>query len=194
MSFCNLNAFWLLHFIIMEEQKNTTDEKKDEDKKDNSSKPSTDNHNDADKKTENQANQKDDEIEIPKKFEKIVSEIEKMNVLDLSELVKILEKKFNVSSAAPVMMGAMPSATGAQTNGGGESEEEKTIFDIELSDAGSNKIAIIKIVKQITDLGLREAKDLVDGAPQVIKKAVKKEEAEEIKKKIEEAGGKVVLK
>lgn len=127
-------------------------------------------------------------VEVPAKFKSLVEEIEKMSVLDLSELVKILEEKFGVSAAAPaMMMGAMPAAAA-------EAQEEKSSFDIELTDGGANKIAVIKVVREITEMGLKEAKDLVDGAPKVIKEGVKKEEAEEIKKKIEEAGGKVTLK
>jgi len=128
-------------------------------------------------------------VEVPAKFKSLVEEIEKMSVLDLAELVKILEEKFGVSAAAPAMMaGAMPGA------GAAEAVEEKSSFDIELTEAGANKIAVIKVVREITEMGLKEAKDLVDGAPKVIKEGVKKEEAEEIKKKIEEAGGKATLK
>lgn len=128
-------------------------------------------------------------VEVPAKFKSLVEEIEKMSVLDLAELVKILEEKFGVSAAAPAMMvGAMPGA------GAAEAVEEKSSFDIELTDAGANKIAVIKVVREITEMGLKEAKDLVDGAPKVIKEGVKKEDAEEIKKKIEEAGGKATLK
>ncbi len=127
-------------------------------------------------------------VEVPAKFKSLVEEIEKMSVLDLSELVKILEEKFGVSAAAPaMMMGAMPAAAA-------EAQEEKTSFDIELTEGGANKIAVIKVVREITEMGLKEAKDLVDGAPKVIKEGIKKEDAEEIKKKIEEAGGKVTLK
>lgn len=127
-------------------------------------------------------------VEVPAKFQSLVSEIEKMSVLDLAELVKILEDKFGVSAAAPaMMMGAMPAA-------GAPAVEEKDSFDIELTEGGANKIAVIKVVREITEMGLKEAKDLVDGAPKVIKEGVKKEEAEEIKKKIEEAGGKATLK
>jgi large subunit ribosomal protein L7/L12 len=129
-------------------------------------------------------------VKVPAKFKPLVEEIEKMSVLDLSELVGILEDKFGVSSAAPaVMAGAVPGA-----DAGAEAKEEKSSFNIELSDAGSNKIAVIKVVREITEMGLKEAKDLVDAAPKVIKEEVKKEEAEEIKKKIEEAGGKATLK
>ena len=130
------------------------------------------------------------EIEIPQKFKSLVEEIEKMSVLDLAELVKILEEKFGVSAAAPAMM-ISGGANGAE---GASAAEEKTSFDIELSDSGSNKIAVIKAVRVITDMGLKDARDLVDGAPKVVKEGVKKEEAEEIKKKIEEAGGKATLK
>ncbi len=128
------------------------------------------------------------EVVVPEKFEKLVSEIEKMSVLDLAELVKILEDKFGVSAAAPMMMGAMPMA------GAGEAVEEKTEFDVELKEAGAQKINVIKAVREITGLGLKEAKDLVDGAPKVVKEKVSKDQAEEIKKKLEEAGAKVEVK
>lgn len=128
-------------------------------------------------------------VEVPEKFQSLVSEIEKMSVLDLAELVKILEKKFGVSASAPVMMmDAMPGA------GGAEAAEEKTEFNVELTSAGENKIAVIKVVKAVTGLGLKEAKDMVDGAPKLIKEAAKKEEAEDIKKQVEEAGGQITLK
>ncbi|MDD4289858.1 MAG: 50S ribosomal protein L7/L12 [Patescibacteria group bacterium] len=128
------------------------------------------------------------EITIPAKFKGIVEEIEKMSVLDLSELVKILEEKFGVSSAAPVMMGAMPGATPA------EAVEEKTSFDVELTDTGANKINVIKAIREITQLGLKEAKDIADQAPKMVIEGADKAKAEEAKKKIEEAGGKVTLK
>jgi large subunit ribosomal protein L7/L12 len=131
-----------------------------------------------------------EEIAVPEKFKKLVDEIEKMTVLDLAELVKILEKKFGVSAAAPAMMMAGPAAAGAP----GEAEEEKDSFDIEISEAGSNKIAVIKVVREVTQMGLKDAKDLVDGAPKTLKEGVKKEEAGEIKKKLEDAGAKVTLK
>jgi large subunit ribosomal protein L7/L12 len=126
-------------------------------------------------------------IEVPTKFKSLVEEIEKMSVLDLSELVKILEDKFGVSAAAPaMMMGAMPATA--------EAVEEKTSFDVELSDSGANKIAVIKVVREVTEMGLKEAKDLVDAAPKMVKEGLKKEEAEALKKKLEEAGAKVTLK
>lgn len=128
-------------------------------------------------------------VEVPEKFKKMVEEIEKMSVLDLAELVKILEDKFGVSAAAPAMM--MAAAPGAAA---GEAAEEKTEFDVELTEAGGNKIAVIKAVRAITDMGLKDAKDLVDGAPKVLKEGIKKEDAEDIKKQLEEAGAKVTLK
>ena len=128
------------------------------------------------------------DVEVPAKFKSLIEEIEKMSVLDLAELVKILEDKFGVSAAAPVMM--MAGAPGAAA----EEVEEKDSFDIEITEAGGSKIAVIKAVRVITEVGLKDAKDLVDGAPKVIKEGVKKEEAEEIKKTLEEAGATVTLK
>ena len=131
-----------------------------------------------------------EEIKIPAKFKSLVEEIEKMSVMDLAELVKILEEKFGVSAAAPAMVMAGAGA------GVGEAApvEEKTSFDVEITEAGSSKIAVIKAVRAITEVGLKDAKDLVDSAPKVVKEGVKKEEAEEMKKKLEEAGAKVTLK
>ena len=128
------------------------------------------------------------EVEVPAKFKKLVEEVEQMSALDLAELVKILEDKFGVSAAAPMMMGAMPGAAAA------EEVEEKSAFDVELTTSGDSNINVIKVVREVTEKGLKEAKDLVDGAPKVIKEAAPKEEAEEIKKKIEEAGGTATLK
>ncbi|MBN2884943.1 50S ribosomal protein L7/L12 [Patescibacteria group bacterium] len=127
------------------------------------------------------------EVVVPAKFQSLVSEIEKMSVLDLAELVKILEEKFGVSSAAPAMMAA-PAA------GGAAAAEEKDAFDVELTEAGASKINVIKVVREVTEMGLKEAKDLVDAAPKVLKEGLKKEEAEALKKKLEEAGAKVTLK
>ena len=128
-------------------------------------------------------------VEVPAKFEKLVAEIEKMSVLDLSELVKVLEDKFGVSAAAPMMMGAMPAAGAAA-----EAAEEKTEFDVEITAAGGQKIAVIKVVREVTGLGLKEAKDMVDAAPKVIKEKVSKADAEGIVKKLTEAGATAVLK
>ncbi len=126
------------------------------------------------------------EVAVPAKFAKIVKEIEEMSVLDLNELVKIFETKFGVSATAVAAAG--PAA------GAGEAAEEKSTADVELTEAGANKIAVIKVVKEVLGLGLKEAKDMVDGAPMMLKAGMKKEEAEEVKKKIEEAGGKVTFK
>ncbi len=128
----------------------------------------------------------EDKVEIPAKFQSIVDSIEKMSVLDLNELVKLLEKKFGVSAAAVAV--AAPAAAGAAAG------EEKTTFNVELTDGGANKIGVIKVIKEALALGLKEAKDMVDGAPKMVKEGMKKEEAEALKKKIEEAGGKVTLK
>jgi large subunit ribosomal protein L7/L12 len=132
------------------------------------------------------------EEEIPEKFKDLVEKIEKLNVADLAKLVEVLEKKFGVSP----MMAAAPAAgaQGGSEGQGAEGGEEKSSFDIEIKDAGAQKIAVVKLVKEITGKGLREAKELVDGAPKVIKEGVKKEEAEEIKQKLEEAGATVELK
>lgn len=126
-------------------------------------------------------------VEVPAKFKDLVEKIESMSVLELHELVKLLEKKFGVSAAAVAV--AAPGA-----GAGAEAAEEKSSFTVELTAAGEQKIAVIKVAKEILGLGLKEAKDLVESAPVVLKEGLKKEEAEEMKKKIEEAGGKVTLK
>jgi len=130
-------------------------------------------------------------VEVPAKFEKLVKEIETMSVIDLAELVKILEKKFGVS-AAPSMM-AMPAGGGA----GASAAEEKSSFNVVLTAIGDKKIDVIKTLRDITQLGLKESKDMVDAAvaaPQTVKENVKKEEAEEMKKKFAAAGATVELK
>ena len=119
--------------------------------------------------------------------EDVIQFIENMTVLELSELVKELEEKFGVSAAAPMAIAAMPGAAG----GAEAAAEEQTEFDAKLTEVGSQKIQVIKVVRAITGLGLKEAKEVVDGAPSVLKEAVSKEEAEDIKSKIEEVGGKV---
>ncbi|MFH1598001.1 MAG: 50S ribosomal protein L7/L12 [Patescibacteria group bacterium] len=128
------------------------------------------------------------EVEVPAKFQDIVTKIEGLSVVDLAELVTILEDKFGVSAAAPVMAVA-PGAVAGQAEA-----EEKSSFDVELTEAGGNKISVIKVVREVTQKGLKDAKDLVDAAPKVIKEGATKEEAEDIKKKVEEAGGQVTLK
>ncbi len=138
--------------------------------------------------------EKEEKIEVPEKFKKLVEEIEKMSVLDLAELVKVLEKKFGVSAAAPVAVAAAPAAGQAAA---AAPAEEKTVFNVVLTGVGDKKIEVIKVVRDVTQKGLKEAKDLVDAAansPQVVKENVKKEEAEDLKKKFEEAGAKVELK
>lgn len=123
-------------------------------------------------------------VEVPEKFQGIVSSIEKLSVIEVAELVKLLESKWGVSAAAPVVAAAA----------GAAAEEEKSSFNVELTEAGANKIGAIKAVREITGLGLKEAKDMVDAAPKVIKEGVSKAEAEDMKKKLEEAGAKVTLK
>ena len=122
-------------------------------------------------------------------IQKIAEDLSSLTVLEAAELAKLLEDKWGVSAAAPVAVAAAPAA-----GGGDAAAEEKTEFDIELSESGSNKIAVIKEVRTITGLGLKEAKDLVEGAPKPLKQGVKKEEAEEMKKTLEAAGAKVTLK
>ena len=124
-------------------------------------------------------------VEVPAKFKDLVAKIEEMSVIELHELVKVLEGKFGVSAAAVATAG--PAVAG-------EAAEVKDAFTVELTAAGEQKIAVMKVVKEVLALGLKEAKDLVDGAPSVLKDGMKKAEAEEFKKKIEEAGGKVTLK
>src|SRR5512138_866488 len=119
----------------------------------------------------------------------VISFIEKMSVLDLAEMVKELEEKFGVSAAAPVAVAAV-AAPGAAA----EAAEEKTEFDVIIKAAGANKIAVIKVVRALTSLGLKEAKDLVDGAPGTVKQGVSKQEAEDAKKQLVEAGAEVDIK
>lgn len=119
--------------------------------------------------------------------EEILEAIASKSVLEISELIKLMEEKFGVSAAAPV---AVAAAAGAAA----PAAEAKSEFDVVLSDVGANKIKVIKVVREITGLGLKEAKDLVDGAPKAVKEAVSKDDAEAMKKKLEEAGAKVELK
>lgn len=125
-------------------------------------------------------------VEVPAQFKDIVEKVESLSVLELNELVKVFEKKFGVSAAAVAVAGP-----GGGDAGGGE---EQTSFNVELADAGAQKIAVIKVVKEACGLGLKEAKEMVDGAPAVVKEGLKKEDAEELKAKLEEAGAKVELK
>jgi large subunit ribosomal protein L7/L12 len=123
--------------------------------------------------------------------QELIEEIKKMSVLDLSTLVKALETEFGVSAAVPMAVAAGPAAAAA---GPAEEVEEQTEFDVILKAAGEKKINVIKVVRQITALGLKEAKDLVDGAPNPVKQGVPKAEAEDIKKQLEEAGAEVEVK
>ena len=127
-------------------------------------------------------------VEVTAEMEKFISYIENMTVLDLSKLVKALEERLGVSAAAPVAVAAAPAAVAAAP------VEEKTEFDVILAAFGENKIGVIKEVRAITGLGLKEAKDLVEGAPKAVKEGIAKEEAEKIKKQLEGAGAKVELK
>ncbi len=127
-----------------------------------------------------------EEVEVPAEFKDLVEKVEKMSVMELNQLVKVLEKKFGVSAQATVVAGA------AGGDAGGA--EEKTEFNVELTDVGAQKIQVIKAVKEVLGLGLKEAKDLVEAAPTMLKEGMKKEEAEGLKAKVEEAGGKVELK
>lgn len=121
------------------------------------------------------------------KITALVEEVKKLTVLELNDLVKAIEEEFGVSAAAPVMMAGAAAAAAPAA-------EEKTEFDVVLAEVGDNKMAVIKIVKEVTGLGLKEAKDLVDGAPKTLKEGASKSDAEDIKKKVEEAGAKVELK
>ncbi len=125
--------------------------------------------------------------ELSKEAQSILDAVKKLTVLELANLVKHMEEEFGVSAAAPMAM-AMPAA------GGGEAAAEKDSFDVILTAAGGQKIGVIKVVREITGLGLKEAKDLVDGAPKAVKEGVKKDEAEKIKAQLEEAGASVELK
>ncbi len=123
------------------------------------------------------------------KVKEIMDLVKEMTVLELAELVKAMEEEFGVSAAAPMAMAAAPGAVAADAE-----EEEKTSFDVILTDVGAKKIQVIKVVRQLTDLGLKEAKDLVDGAPAPIREGINKDEAEEMKKQLEEVGATVEIK
>lgn len=127
-------------------------------------------------------------MEVPAKFKDIVEKIESMSVLDLAELVHLLEEKFGVTAQAPVMMG------GGGAAGAGEAAEEKSSFDLHLTSAGDQKVQVIKVLKEALGLGLKEAKDMSDAAPVKVKEGMKKEEADDLKAKLEAAGAKVELK
>lgn len=124
-------------------------------------------------------------VEVPEKFKDLVEKIEKLSVMDLAELVKVLEDKFGVSAAAPVA---------AVAAGAAPAGEEQTTFNVELTATGGNKISVIKVIREVTQKGLKDAKDLVDAAPKIVKEGLSKEEANDLKKKLETAGATVTLK
>lgn len=138
---------------------------------------------------ETAATAEEPKTEVPAKFKALVGSIEQLTALELSELVKVLEDKFGVSASAPMMMAASTAA-----GGDAGAAEEKTDYSVELAAAGGNKISVIKVVREITGKGLKEAKDMVDSAPAVLKENVPTKEAEELKAKLEEAGATVNLK
>ncbi|MBD3367546.1 MAG: 50S ribosomal protein L7/L12 [Candidatus Eisenbacteria bacterium] len=143
----------------------------------------------AEEKAEEKTEEKAEDKPAPTgKIAEILETVENMTVLEMAELVKALEDKFGVSAAAPVAMAAAPAA------GGGEAAEEKDEWDVVLTETGEKKFQVVKVIRQVTDLGLKEAKGLVDDPGQAVKKGVTKEEAEEVKKKLEEAGAKAELK
>jgi large subunit ribosomal protein L7/L12 len=129
------------------------------------------------------------DITLTKEEQAVIDALEKLNVIQLNNVVKFMEKQYGISAAAPVAVAAAPAAGGAAAAG-----EEKSSYDVELTDGGAQKIAVIKVVRELTQLGLGEAKDLVDKTPAILKKGVAKAAADDMKKKIEAAGGKVTLK
>jgi large subunit ribosomal protein L7/L12 len=131
------------------------------------------------------------EDDVAVNMDEMISQIEQMSVLELSQLVKALEERFGVSAAAPMAVVAAPAAGGGAT---AEPEEEKTEFDVILTEIGPNKVQVIKAVRELTSLGLKEAKDVVDGAPRTVKEGVTKDDAEAMKKKFEAVGAKVEIK
>ena len=139
--------------------------------------------------TDEQKPQEEAKAEVPAKFKSLVEEVEKLTVMELADLVKVLEDKFGVSAQAPVAVAGAAPAAGEE--GGAE---EQTSFNVELTSSGESKISVIKVVREVTEKGLKDAKDMVDAAPVVIKEGAEKAEAEEIKKKLEDAGGTATLK
>lgn len=164
----------------MSEDNNNEEEKQEEEEKD-----------EEEQEEEESEEDEDEEVEVPEKFEDIVEEIEEMSVLELSELVGVLEDKFGVSAAAPAA--AAPAAAGAATGGSEGEEEEQTEFDVVLKDFGDAKIQVIKAIKKELEIGLADAKGMVDEVPSTIEENLDKEAAEELKEALEEAGGTVEL-
>ena len=145
--------------------------------------------NEAVETAEPAAEPKEKKAAPSKSIQKIIEAIEKMTVLEMADLVKELEDRFGVTAAAPVAAAAVPAAGAAEG-----AAEEKTEWDVILAETGEKKFQVVKVIRQVTDLGLKEAKDLVDNPGQAVKKGVTKDEAEEVKKKLEEAGAKVEMK
>jgi large subunit ribosomal protein L7/L12 len=133
----------------------------------------------------------DEKVSLSAEEQAVISALEKLNIIQLNNVVKFMEQEYGISAAAPVAMAAAPAAGGAA---GGEAAEEKSSYNVELTDSGAQKIAVIKVVREVTGLALGEAKAMVDGAPKVLKEGVAKADAEAWKKKLEEAGAKVTLK
>lgn len=131
-----------------------------------------------------------EKVKLIKEEQAVIDALEKLNVIQLNNVVKFMEQEYGISAAAPVALAAAPVAGGAA----GAAEEEKSSYNIELTESGAQKIAVIKVVREITGLALGESKAMVDGAPKMLKEGVPKEEAEKMKKKLEEAGAKVTLK
>lgn len=167
-----------------EDNKEEDEEEEQEEEKDQEEK--------SEEADDEETNDEDDkEVEVPEKFESIVEEISEMTVTDLADLVEILEDKFGVSAQAPA---AAPAATPAGGSEGEDGEEEKSNYDVELAEVGDSKIDVIKVVRNVTEKGLKDAKALVDDVPEVIMNDVDQEEAEDIKEQFEEAGASVNLK
>lgn len=139
------------------------------------------------------AEEKKETVELSKKAQEVLDTVEKLTVLELANLVKALEEKFGVTAAAPMGVAAGP-AMGAGAAAGAAPAEEKTTFTVVLANTGAQKIQVIKEIRQLTTLGLKEAKDLVEGAPKTVKEGVSKEEADKIKAQLEAAGAKVEIK
>ena len=157
----------------------------EEEKKEENKVEPTDTEVKKEEKAEPTATEEKKDVEVPAKFKKLVEEIENLTVIELHELVKVLEEKFGVSAASVV-------SGGGGDAGDGDAEDDTVA--VELTDSGASKVAVIKVIKDILGLGLKEAKDLVDGVPSIVKEDIEKKEADEIKQRIEEAGGKVNIK
>ncbi|MBI3336456.1 50S ribosomal protein L7/L12 [Candidatus Peregrinibacteria bacterium] len=132
-----------------------------------------------------------EKVKLTKEEQAVIEALEKLNVIQLNNVVKFMEQEYGISASAPVAVAPSPSAGGAAAAGG---EDEKSSYNVELTESGAQKIAVIKVVREITGLALGEAKAMVDTAPKMLKEGVPKEEAEKMKKKLEEAGAKVTLK